>query len=155
MVEIWFGILGQKSLKDGDFSSVEELIAHIEAFLETWDTTYAHPFTWTYQGHGLHDKVVERFNRVLEAENPEMESGYLRKQLELLSNLIHNYRHEVSADAWKRLQELVIKKKTYLEDIINKEPKPRKKSWAQEAMAAFTKSLEVFTASNHQTSGGT
>jgi transposase len=143
MVEIWFGILGQKSLKDGDFGSGNELIAHIEAFLETWNTSYAHPFTWAYQGQGLHDKVVERFNRVLEAENPEMESGYLRKQLELLSNLIDNYRHEVPAKTWKRLQELAIEKRSYLEDIINNEPKPRTKSWAQAAMATFTESLEV------------
>ena len=72
-----------------------------------------------------------------------MESGYLRKQLELLSNLIDNYRHEVPAKTWKRLQELAIEKRSYLEDIINNEPKPRTKSWAQAAMATFTESLEV------------
>jgi transposase len=147
MVEIWFGISGQKCLRDGDFESVEALIAHIEAFLETWNDAYAHPFNWTYRGYGLHDKVVERFNRVLEAENPEMESGYLRKQLKLIGNLIANYRHEVSGKAWKRLQELVVEKKSYLEDIITTEPKPLKKGWAQEAMAAFEEKLEMLAPS--------
>ena len=52
-------------------------------------------------------------------------------------------------EALRRLRELAIDKKSYLEDIINNEPKPRTKSWAQEAMATFTESLEVFVQSTN------
>ena len=44
-VEIWFGILTRKALKDGDFRSVEQLIKAIEEFIEAYRPT-AKPFIW-------------------------------------------------------------------------------------------------------------
>lgn len=45
MVEIWFGILERKALRNGDFHSAEELRQAIEAFLAAWHER-AHPFIW-------------------------------------------------------------------------------------------------------------
>ena len=45
-VEIWFSILSGKSLNGASFQSVPELIAHIEAFIASYNET-ARPFVWT------------------------------------------------------------------------------------------------------------
>lgn len=45
-VEIWFSILGGKSLNGASFRSVPELVDHIEAFIESYNET-ARPFVWT------------------------------------------------------------------------------------------------------------
>jgi transposase len=45
MVEIWFGILTFKSLRDASFSSTQELGAHIKAFQKAYNET-AQPFVW-------------------------------------------------------------------------------------------------------------
>lgn len=44
-VEIWFGILSRKALKNASFQSVDELRAGIEAFIEAYQPN-ARPFTW-------------------------------------------------------------------------------------------------------------
>ena len=45
MVEIWFGILGRKSLRGKSFSSTEEMKGHIENFIESYNKN-AKPFVW-------------------------------------------------------------------------------------------------------------
>ena len=45
-IEIWFSILSGKSLKGGSFGSVPELVAHIEAFITSYNEQ-ARPFVWT------------------------------------------------------------------------------------------------------------
>ena len=45
-VEIWFSILQRKSLEGGSFTSVKQLRAHIDAFIETYNAD-AKPFVWT------------------------------------------------------------------------------------------------------------
>lgn len=45
-IEIWFSILAKKSLDGASFISVEELIAHIDAFIADYNQT-ARPFVWT------------------------------------------------------------------------------------------------------------
>jgi hypothetical protein len=52
-VEIWFSILARKLLKRGNFSSVEELVAKVLAFIDYYNDTMAKPFKWTYQGKAL------------------------------------------------------------------------------------------------------
>jgi transposase len=52
-VEIWFSILVRKLLKRGNFSSVEELVAKVLAFIDYYNDTMAKPFKWTYQGKAL------------------------------------------------------------------------------------------------------
>jgi len=45
-IEIWFSILAGKSLDGASFQSVPELIAHIDAFIASYNET-ARPFVWT------------------------------------------------------------------------------------------------------------
>ena len=49
-VELWFCILGRRILRYGNFHSVDELVAAVEAFIREWNATEAHPFRWTYEG---------------------------------------------------------------------------------------------------------
>jgi transposase len=52
-VEIWFSILARKLLKRGNFTSVENLIAKVLAFIDYYNRTMAKPFRWTYKGKAL------------------------------------------------------------------------------------------------------
>jgi transposase len=52
-VEIWFSILARKLLKRGNFTSVEDLIAKVLAFIDYYNRTMAKPFRWTYRGKAL------------------------------------------------------------------------------------------------------
>jgi transposase len=52
-VEIWFSILARKLLKRGNFTSVEDLIAKVLAFIEYHNRTMAKPYKWTYKGKAL------------------------------------------------------------------------------------------------------
>jgi len=52
-VEIWFSILARKLLKRGNFTSVENLIAKVLAFIDYYNRTMAKPFKWTYTGKAL------------------------------------------------------------------------------------------------------
>jgi hypothetical protein len=45
MVEIWFGILERRALRNGDFHSKEQLRQAIEDFIAAWHDR-AHPFIW-------------------------------------------------------------------------------------------------------------
>jgi DDE superfamily endonuclease len=45
-IEIWFSILAAKSLDGASFQSVPQLIAHIDRFIEHYNTE-AKPFVWT------------------------------------------------------------------------------------------------------------
>jgi transposase len=52
-IEIWFSILVRKLLKRGNFTSIEDLIAKVLAFIEYYNRTMAKPFKWTYKGKAL------------------------------------------------------------------------------------------------------
>ena len=52
-MEIWFSILARKLLKRGNFTSVENLIAKVLAFIDYYNHTMAKPFKWTYKGKAL------------------------------------------------------------------------------------------------------
>ena len=45
MVEIWFGILGRKSLRSRSFSTTQEMAGHIESFIRSYNQG-AKPFLW-------------------------------------------------------------------------------------------------------------
>jgi transposase len=49
-VELWFGILSKRVLRNGTFVNPNELVQAIEAFVTEWNTREAHPFRWTYDG---------------------------------------------------------------------------------------------------------
>ena len=46
MVEIFFGIITRQAIRRGTFTSVKDLIAAIEAFIDGWNER-CHPFVWT------------------------------------------------------------------------------------------------------------
>lgn len=48
-IEIWLSILVRKLLRRGSFSSLDELIAKVLAFVDYYNDTMAKPFKWTYQ----------------------------------------------------------------------------------------------------------
>jgi len=52
-IEIWLSIMARKVLKRGSFSSLEELLAQVFAFIDYYNATMAKPFKWTYQGKPL------------------------------------------------------------------------------------------------------
>lgn len=52
-VELWFGIMTRRVLRYGNFSSPDELIGAVEAFIDEWNGVEAHPFRWTYAGQPL------------------------------------------------------------------------------------------------------
>lgn len=52
-VEIWFSILARKLLRNGNFSSTEDLRTKVLAFIEYYNRTMAKPFKWTYKGKAL------------------------------------------------------------------------------------------------------
>ena len=52
-IEIWFSILARKLLKRGNFTSVEDLVGKVLAFIEYYNRTMAKPFKWTYAGRPL------------------------------------------------------------------------------------------------------
>ncbi len=52
-IEIWFSILARKVIRRGNFASIEDLKAKIEAFIDHFNKTMAKPFKWTYQGTPL------------------------------------------------------------------------------------------------------
>ena len=52
-VEIWFSVLARRLLKRGDFRSLDDLRAQIDAFILYFNRTLAHPYRWTYTGRVL------------------------------------------------------------------------------------------------------
>ena len=58
-VERWFGIITQRAIRRGSFSSVKELIARIEQFVAAYNKTKA-PFNWTATA----DSILEKLQRL-------------------------------------------------------------------------------------------
>lgn len=50
-VELWFGILQRRCLRNGTFKSVQELKWAVEAFVALWNNTDKHPFKWSFLGY--------------------------------------------------------------------------------------------------------
>lgn len=52
-VELWLSILMRKLLRRGSFTSAEDLVAKVRAFIDYYNRTTAKPFKWTYRGRVL------------------------------------------------------------------------------------------------------
>jgi hypothetical protein len=141
MVEIWFGILAGKCLKDGSFESLQALVHSIDDFAYTWSEHLAHPFSWTYRGEGLHGKAVRRFIRLLYMESSQMEIRFLTKQLQLMANIARGYREQVDIGDWRQLRDLVIEKQGYLHRIIAAGAKERQRDKAEQALQYMSELL--------------
>ncbi len=68
MVEIFFGIITRQAIRRGTFTSVKDLIAAIEAFIDGWNER-CQPFTWTKTADEMFDPQQGRRSRVRGAVN--------------------------------------------------------------------------------------
>jgi hypothetical protein len=107
LVEIWFGILQAKCIRHGSFSSVQQLVEAVIDFANTWNTYFAHPFNWTYNGKDLYSKVVRRFTKILQIQSPQLDQKNLKKQLLLMSNLLNNSYDKIHSSDWSQLLEML------------------------------------------------
>ena len=55
MVEIFFGIITRQAIRRGTFTSVKDLIAAIETYIDGWNE-HCHPFVWTKTA----DQILEK-----------------------------------------------------------------------------------------------
>lgn len=141
MVEIWFGILKKKCLNYDHFTSVAMLRETIANFIDTWNEFYAHPFTWSYTGEGLHRKAVRRFCLLLSIETPQMDCKFLSSQLLLMSNIAENYLELIPSADWLRLIDLATEKRDYMINIIQSDSGPKRQQKGYEAYARFVASV--------------
>ena len=141
MVEIWFGILKSKCLKYEHFYSVEQLRQDILAFIETWNECFAHPFSWSYTGEGLHAKAVRRFTRLLAIQTNQMDCKFLKNQLMLMSNIAKNYIELIPSDDWQHFLKLAAENQDYITNIIDSDTKPRRKKKARKAYTHFLQTV--------------
>ena len=137
MIEIWFGILSQKCLKHQSFTSISHLQESIMQFIDTWNTAYAHPFTWKYTGEGLHEKAISRFNTLLLLETQQMDIQFLTKQLLLMYNISNTY-HKEHTKEWRQFCELLNSKRNYIISIINSDSNEKRIRKAHQALNQLT-----------------
>jgi len=146
MIEIWFGILTAKCLKES-YSSPDELLQAIDSFAQIWNTKFAHAFKWKYDGVGLHEKVVKRFIKFLYSSSEKLHIKFLTKQLLLMINIIKQYWGKVPINHWQQLLDLLNEKENHLWDCIDKGERPKQKKKAGEAMeklfVALSNSLRI------------
>jgi putative transposase len=62
-VERWFGIITQRAIRRGSFSSVKELIARIEQFVAAYNKNTA-PFIWTATADSILEKLQRLCSRI-------------------------------------------------------------------------------------------
>jgi transposase len=140
MIEIWFGIIGAKCLKES-YASPHLLIRAIYSFTQKWNTFFAHSFNWGYEGIGLHEKVVNRFIQFLYLSSEKLHLKFLTKQMLLMVNMIDQYWDKVPIKDWMKLLDLLLDKEMGLRDCIDKDEKPKRKTKAREALDALIVAL--------------
>lgn len=118
LIEIWFGILQQKALKNESFLSTTDIENRIISYTGTWNTDFAHPFKFSYTGKGLHEKVISRLTKWLQMQSPQLNVKFLGKQLELMLNLTTTYWPKAKKDAWKALNATLQEKNDFIRGII-------------------------------------
>jgi hypothetical protein len=144
-IEFWFGIMGRKVLGES-FGSPDELKAALEAFAVDWNTLLAHPFKWSYDGSGLHEKAVKRFTKMLHLSAPQMELRILTKQMGLLTNLLRDYVSEVPQETWEQFLVTLCSQSDTITNLIQSEPGPVRKYKAHQAFANLNEALHQYFA---------
>ena len=133
MIEIWFGIIGAKCLKES-YASPDLLIRAIYSFTQKWNTPFAHSFNWRYEGIGLHEKVVNRFIKFLYCSSEKLHIKFLTKQILLMGNMIEQYWDKVPIKDWLKLLEILLDKERELRNCIDKDEKTMRKTKAREVL---------------------
>jgi len=134
LIEIWFGIMGKKVLSES-YSSPESFKSGFEAFVDTWNELLAHPFHWSYEGHGLHEIAVKRFTKMLQTSSSIIETRILTKCFGLMTNLLNNYSEKISNEVWLSFSESFQLNLATIKATISNEKGPQKKKKAQQALA--------------------
>ena len=147
LIEFWFGIMNKKVLNES-YGSGEELMESFESFLEDWNTLFAHPFRWSYDGNGLHKKAVDRFTKILTQSASKIEISSLTKQLKLMFNLLNDYVSEIPIEYWENLFDAFQSNEEILRKIILNEKGTRKKENADNSLNALLLSLEKWIRQN-------
>jgi putative transposase len=62
-VERWFGLITQRAIRRGSFSSVKELIAKIDAFVQHYNRS-SRPFVWTATAESILQKIARLCLRI-------------------------------------------------------------------------------------------
>lgn len=52
-IELWFGILQRRCLKNGSFKGVQDLRAAVKGFVRYWNDQAKHPFRWSFTGYAV------------------------------------------------------------------------------------------------------
>jgi len=137
MVEIWFRIMGRMCLRDS-YDSPDLLVDAILEYSETWSEKWAHPFNWTYDGTGLHQKVVLRFIAMLTGSADEITLQLMTKQSLLMVSLMNRYWDKVDPEHWQRhVAEL------QLRSSLAASTQPLVKKKAEAALAELLTSIET------------
>jgi transposase len=119
LIENWFGIMKKNCLDGVSVQSKEALSTNIMDFTATWNNHYAHPYKWTYDGKNLRGKTVRKFTYWLREESSEMTGKFLKKQLNLMTNLISDDKGLVTVGDWENLTVVIEEKLDYLEHVVN------------------------------------
>jgi len=149
MVEIWFGILNQKCLKES-FDSPESMYNAIYAFIHEWNIYLAHPYKWSYDGEGLHQKVVLRFVRMLENSTEKLNVKFLTKQSLLMTNVIKTYWDTVELELWLKLDNAIASKSDQINKIISEDESAKRKKKAYMALVELIETLRMHIYCNHK-----
>lgn len=140
-VEFWFGIMNRKVLRES-YGCGEELMASFSSFLKNWNTLFAHPFRWSYDGKGLHKKAVDRFSNLVKQSASKLEISSLTKQLKLMFNLLKDYVSEIPIECWMNLFEALQVNDVILRTSILHEESTSKKENADNALNVLLPVLE-------------
>jgi transposase len=140
LVEIWFGIMNRKLLSES-FDSAEMLKEAFTSWLNEWNCLLAHPFQWTYDGKGLHEKAVKRFIAMLNNAAAQIEIRILTKKLQLMTNMLDSYLDKVDTNIWKQLVQALQSHQVILSSRIQMEDGCKKKEKAKDALAGLIAAL--------------
>ena len=113
-IEIWFGILNSKCLRE-TYMSADEIYNAILKFAELWNVLEKKPIKWEFDGKGLQEKATKRFSKMLNEVN-KMDCKLLVKMLKLTKNLVTEW-NTVDFGVWEKLYN-TLKEKS--EEIIEK-----------------------------------
>jgi hypothetical protein len=147
--EFWFAIRGRKVLGES-FGSPDEFKAALEAFANDWNTLLAHPFHWSYNGSGLHEKAGQRFTKMLCRSAAQMELRILTQQMMLLTNRLSDYVSEVSRETWEQFAAVRHSQTDTISELIQGEEGPRRKHHAQQAVTRLNEALREYFVPSQQ-----
>ena len=147
LVEIWFGITNKKVFRES-FDSPEMIKGAFDAWLYEWNSLLAHPFRWTYEGKGLHEKAVKRFTDMLNDEKQNMNIRILTKELLLMTNLLNGYFLKIKIETWNQFAQVLKSQQENIILAIQNENSPKKKKQIELALKNLILTLRKFLGDN-------